>query len=100
MKGAKGGNRDRIISWLFSERTRKKREEELELEKIEENKIDEKRKERRKSKKNDTDTNLEHVEELEVSQKDEEVLSTIPLLNNLKIKVKKKLKIEKIINNL
>ena len=36
MKGAKGGNRDRIISWLFSERTRKKREEELELEKIEE----------------------------------------------------------------
>ena len=34
MKGAKGGNRDRIISWLFSERTRKKREEELELEKI------------------------------------------------------------------
>ena len=100
MKGAKGGNRDRIISWLFSERTRKKREEELELEKIEENKIDEKRKERRKSKKNDTDTNLEHVEELEVSQKDEEVLSTIPLLNNLKIKVKKKLKIEKIINNI
>ena len=49
MKGAKGGNRDRIISWLFSERTRKMREEELELEKEEENKIDEKRKERRKN---------------------------------------------------
>lgn len=52
MKGSKGGNRDRIISWLFSERTRKKRNEELELEQAEENKIDEKRKERRKSKKN------------------------------------------------
>ncbi|MBE6151073.1 MAG: hypothetical protein E7162_04610 [Firmicutes bacterium] len=92
MKGAKGGNRDRIISWLFSERTRKKREEELELEKIEENKIDEKRKERRKSKKNDTDTNLEHVEELEVSQKDEEVLSTIPFVEQPEDKTKEKTK--------
>ena len=50
MKGAKGGNRDRIISWLFSEKTRKKHEEELEKEKEEQLILDEKRKERRKKK--------------------------------------------------
>lgn len=50
MKGAKGGNRDRIISWLFSEKTRKLREEYLEEQEKEEQIIDEKRKERRKDK--------------------------------------------------
>lgn len=48
MKGAKGGNRDRIISWLFSEKNRKKREEQLELEKKEETSLDEKQKQQRK----------------------------------------------------
>jgi len=47
MKGAKGGNRDRIISWLFSERTRKIREGEEELKQTEQNKIEEKQNERR-----------------------------------------------------
>lgn len=75
MKGAKGGNRDRIISWLFSERTRKKREEELEVEKAEENKIEEKRKERRKSKKNNDEV-VEHIEEVDVTlQGDDPTLS-------------------------
>ncbi len=92
MKGAKGGNRDRIISWLFSERTRKKREEELELEKVEENKIDEKRKERRKSKKNDTNNSIEQVEELEVSQKDEEVLINPTFIEQTEDKNKEKTK--------
>ena len=89
MKGAKGGNRDRIISWLFSERTRKKREEELELEKIEENKIDEKRKERRKSKKknNEVEENkpvldLETNEEIKVSEEEKALISTPPVTLN------------------
>ena len=89
MKGAKGGNRDRIISWLFSERTRKKREEELELEKIEENKIDEKRKERRKSKKknNEVEENkpvldLETKEEIIVSEEEKALISTPPVTLN------------------
>lgn len=58
MKGAKGGNRDRIISWLFSERTRKIREEELEEKKQEENLIAERLKERRKDKRNKDDINV------------------------------------------
>jgi hypothetical protein len=89
MKGAKGGNRDRIISWLFSERTRKKREEELELEKIEENKIDEKRKERRKSKKKNNEVeenkpvlNLETKEEIKVSEEEKALISTPPVTLN------------------
>ena len=89
MKGAKGGNRDRIISWLFSERTRKKREEELELEKIEENKIDEKRKERRKSKKNNNDfeekkpiLGVETKEEVKLLDEEKTITSTIPVTSN------------------
>ena len=89
MKGAKGGNRDRIISWLFSERTRKKREEELELEKIEENKIDEKRKERRKSKKNNNEVaennpvlDIETKEEVKLLDEEKTITSTIPVTSN------------------
>jgi len=79
MKGAKGGNRDRIISWLFSERTRKKREEELELEQNEENKIDEKRKERRKNQKSNDNVVVEHIEELAPVQNDVPIISDIVL---------------------
>ena len=89
MKGAKGGNRDRIISGLFSERTRKKREEELELEKIEENKIDEKRKERRKSKKNNNEVaennpvlDIETKEEVKLLDEEKTITSTIPVTSN------------------
>lgn len=71
MKGAKGGNRDRIISWLFSEKNRKKREEELEEEQLEEEKIDEKRKERRKSKKKDVPS--QEVNEISVDETLEEI---------------------------
>lgn len=46
MKGAKGGNRDRIISWLFSEKNRRKNEDELEIEKSEKIKSSEKEKKR------------------------------------------------------
>lgn len=69
MKGSKGGNRDRIISWLFSEKTRKKREEELEEEKQEEIKNEGKRKERRTSKNNKENSNTNNgnnIENLEV----------------------------------
>lgn len=71
MKGAKGGNRDRIISWLFSEKNRKKREEELEEEQLEEEKIDEKRKERRKNKKKDVPS--QEVNEISVDETLEEI---------------------------
>lgn len=86
MKGAKGGNRDRIISWLFSERTRKKREEELELEQAEENIIDEKRKERRKSKKRDDESVevkevSEDVNENTIEQSEATVISIAPISN-------------------
>lgn len=71
MKGAKGGNRDRIISWLFSEKNRKKREEELEEEQLEEEKIDEKRKERRKNKKKDVPS--QEVNEISIDATLEEI---------------------------
>lgn len=88
MKGAKGGNRDRIISWLFSEKNRKKREEELEEQQLEEEKIDEKRKERRKSKKKDVPNQennevlledaLDEVnEEIKVQEDKEETIAPI-----------------------
>ena len=83
MKGAKGGNRDRIISWLFSEKTRKKREEILEEEKNEEIKTEEKRRERRKINKNNKenkpnnkhDNNSNNIDDIEVSNPvlDEEI---------------------------
>ena len=78
MKGAKGGNRDRIISWLFSEKNRKKREEQLEEEIQEEEKIDAKRKERRKNKKKDT-TIHDSSEEIKIQEDiDVEVINPIP----------------------
>ena len=101
MKGAKGGNRDRIISWLFSEKTRKKREEELELEKIEEQKIDEKHKERRKSKKKQSTSqeekiNIEEIEVIEVTnelfQPTEEILLNEKEFENEKHNKKKEKK--------
>lgn len=65
MKGAKGGNRDRIISWLFSEKTRKKREEEVELKQEEIKELDEKRKEERKNK--SKETKVEQFENIETT---------------------------------
>lgn len=88
MKGAKGGNRDRIISWLFSERTRKKREEALELEQAEEIKTDEKNKERRKDKryKEETIEEVESVEEIadSINYEEEEpiLVSNKPVSNH------------------
>ena len=89
MKGAKGGNRDRIISWLFSERTRKMREEELELEKEEENKIDEKRKERRKNKKKNNEVaenkptlEVETIEDVTIPEDEKALISTTPVIDN------------------
>ena len=79
MKGAKGGNRDRIISWLFSEKNRKIREEREEIEKAEEIKIDEKQKERRKGKKIDetseTITEIKPIsnEEVKVVEHEEKI---------------------------
>lgn len=84
MKGAKGGNRDRIISWLFSEKNRKKREEELEIEKAEEIKLDEKHKERRKSKKTNEEVSLEQVEDTNISIKPD--LTTPTLVEESEIK--------------
>ena len=75
MKGAKGGNRDRIISWLFSEKNRKIREENQNIEKEEEIKNDQKTKERRKSKKpNITEENVIEVTPIEET---EEIVSLI-----------------------
>ena len=86
MKGAKGGNRDRIISWLFSERTRKMREEELELEKEEEIKIDEKNKERRKDKRKNNEVadnkpslEVETVEDCNLIEDEKALISTVPV---------------------
>lgn len=86
MKGAKGGNRDRIISWLFSEKNRKKREEELEIEKAEEIKLDEKHKERRKGKKDTTDVSLEQVEDINESLDDITVVPNVIETNEEKDK--------------
>lgn len=82
MKGAKGGNRDRIISWLFSEKNRKKREEELEEEQLEEEKIDEKRKERRKNKKKDV--SIQDNNEISVEETLEEINEEIKLQDDNK----------------
>ncbi|MBQ7105005.1 MAG: hypothetical protein IJN90_04040 [Bacilli bacterium] len=89
MKGAKGGNRDRIISWLFSERTRKIREEELEAKKEEENLIAERLKERRKNKRHDDD--IEVKEEIApVVQAEDIVIESDLEIDNLQEQIQDK----------
>lgn len=92
MKGAKGGNRDRIISWLFSEKNRKIREEQLEEEEKEIEKQDEKRKERRKDKKKEFVTS-EVAEDIKV-QNDVDINTPTPI-NNTEVEASE----EKDINN-